>query len=142
MHSKAIGEISWYAFCMEKLLNIQEMSKLIGLSTHTLRYYEKMGMLKGVARNDQGYRCYSEVDLLWIQFLICLREMDMPISEMMHYSNLRSQGDSTVYERRVMLEAHQDKVVQQMDKLNENLGKIGAKIEHYKGLEKAVFSEK
>lgn len=120
---------------MEKLLTIQQMSTLIGLSTHTLRYYEKMGMLEGVVRNEQGYRCYSEADILWLRFLICLREMDMPISEMKQYSDLRSQGTSTVHERRKMLEVHQVKVREQLKQLKANLHKINDKIHYYKKLE-------
>ncbi|QSF47595.1 MerR family transcriptional regulator [Paenibacillus tianjinensis] len=111
------------------------MSRLTGLSAHTLRYYEKVGMLEGVSRNEQGYRAYSEADVSWVQFLVILRELDIPIREMKRYSDLRSQGLSTVHERRLMLEAHQSRVQQQMQKLGDNLGKIEGKIQYYKEME-------
>lgn len=114
------------------------MSRLTGLSAHTLRYYEKEGMLENVARNEQGYRVYSEADVSWVQFLVILRELDIPIREMKRYSNLRSQGPSTVYERRLMLEAHQSRVEQQMHKLGENLDKVASKIRYYKEMENEV----
>ncbi|WP_379163729.1 MerR family transcriptional regulator [Paenibacillus sp. sgz5001063] len=126
---------------MNNLLTIQEMSRLTGLSAHTLRYYEKVGMLEGVSRNEQGYRTYSEADVSWVQFLVILRELDIPIREMKRYSDLRSQGPSTVHERRLMLEAHESRVQQQMRKLGENLGKIADKIQYYKGMEEEAEAE-
>lgn len=123
---------------MENLLTIQEMSRLTGLSAHTLRYYEKEGMLENVARNEQGYRVYSEAEVSWVQFLVILRELNIPIREMKRYSDLRSQGPSTVYERRLMLEAHQSRVEQQMQKLGENLDKVAGKIRYYKEMENGV----
>ncbi|MNI46498.1 HTH-type transcriptional regulator AdhR [compost metagenome] len=123
---------------MDNLLTIQEMSRQTGLSSHTLRYYEKVGMLEGVARNEQGYRAYSEADVAWVQFLVVLRELDIPIREMKRYSNLRSQGPSTVHERRLMLEAHQSRVEEQRRKLSGSLEKIARKIEYYKEMEEAL----
>ncbi|AIQ67042.1 MerR family transcriptional regulator [Paenibacillus graminis] len=123
---------------MDNLLTIQEMSRLTGLSAHTLRYYEKEGMLEGVVRNEQGYRVYSEADVSWVQFLVVLRELDIPIREMKRYSNLRSQGPSTVHERRLMLEAHQSRVEEQRRKLSGSLEKIARKIEYYKEMEEAL----
>ncbi|WP_028531009.1 MerR family transcriptional regulator [Paenibacillus sp. HW567] len=125
---------------MENLLTIQEMSGLTGLSAHTLRYYEKVGMLEGVARNEQGYRAYSEADVSWVQFLMLLRELDIPIRDMKRYSDLRSQGPSTVQERRLMLEAHQSRVQQQVRKLSENLEKLAGKIQYYKEMEEGEVS--
>jgi len=92
-------------------------------------------MLEGISRNESGYRLYSENDISWVQFLMLLRRMDMPISEMKQYSDLRSQGPSTVYERRLMLESLQAKVKNQIRELEENLKRIEDKIRHYKTLE-------
>lgn len=97
-------------------------------------------MLEGVARNAQGYRAYSEADVSWVQFLVVLRELNIPIREMKRYSDLRSQGPSTVHERRLMLEAHQSRVEEQMRKLSGSLEKIATKIEYYKGMEEVPIS--
>ncbi|MFP4978233.1 MerR family transcriptional regulator [Paenibacillus sp. CN-4] len=120
---------------MDKHFTIQQVSQITGLSVHTLRYYEKIGLLNGVARNESGYRKYRDSDLLWIDFLIRLRETGMPISEMKQFSELRSQGEATIKERRTMLELHQNKVTKQIEELQENLLKIEHKITLYKGLE-------
>ncbi len=120
---------------MDKQFTIQQISKKMGLTVHTLRYYEKIGLLEGISRNEQGYRQYTEADVLWIDFLICLREIEMPINEMKQFSHLRSQGNSTVTERRKLLETHQEKVINHIKDLQENLLKINNKIQHYKMLE-------
>ncbi|GED29796.1 MerR family transcriptional regulator [Brevibacillus centrosporus] len=120
---------------MSKQFTIQQISQITGLTAHTLRYYEKIGLLDGVARNESGYRKYRESDLLWIDFLIRLRETRMPISEMKQFSDLRSQGKATIKERRTLLERHQNKVTKQIADLKENLLKIEHKIAHYKALE-------
>lgn len=120
---------------MDKQFTIQQISQITGLTAHTLRYYEKIGLLDGVARNESGYRNYGESDLLWIDFLIRLRETGMPISEMKRFSDLRSQGEATIKERRTRLELHQYKVTKQIEDLKENLLKIEHKITYYKALE-------
>ncbi len=64
---------------MENLFSIQQIASMTGLSTHTLRYYEKIGLIKNVQRDQTGYRQYTDVDLAWIQFLIRLRVTGMPM---------------------------------------------------------------
>ncbi|MFH5181239.1 MerR family transcriptional regulator [Paenibacillus sp. TAB 01] len=119
-------------------MTIQHMSELTGLSVHTLRYYEKIGLLEGISRNGSGYREYSESDLLWVEFLIRLRETGMPIREMKEFSILRAQGEATVTPRRQLLEQHQAKVLEQIEALQQNLTHISSKIAHYKEQEKAL----
>jgi len=126
---------------MEKRLTIQQFANVTGLSVHALRYYEKMGLLEGVARNEYGYRQYSEADLSWIDFLLCLRDLGMTINEMKHYSDLRSQGASTLYPRRKLLEAHHEKVTAQIQERQQNLRKIEEKITLYKRLEEETGNE-
>lgn len=120
---------------MEKLLSIQDISSITGLSSHTLRYYENIGLLSGIERDENGYRKYSETDILWIDFLIRLRNTEMPIRNMKKFAELRRQGDSTVTERRELLEAHQENVLYQIKQLKNNLNKINEKIDYYKKLE-------
>ncbi|AIQ62352.1 MerR family transcriptional regulator [Paenibacillus stellifer] len=123
---------------MNKTLNIREMSELTGLTAHTLRYYEKAGLLAPVSRDGQGYRSYTERDVEWVRFLRLLRDMDMPIQEMKRYSDLRSAGDSTVTERRLMLEEHQERVRRQLERLKEDMEKVEDKIRLYKQMEERV----
>lgn len=120
---------------MEKLI-IKQVSEITGLSVHTLRYYEKIGLLTNVGRDENGYRLYSESDLAWIEFLIRLRSTGMPVGEMKQFSDLRSQGDSTIRLRRELLESHQQHVLEQIKELQLHFSKIEEKIDYYKGLER------
>lgn len=121
---------------MEKTLSIQNISVITGLSTYTLRYYEKIGLLNGIERDANGYRKYSMEDISCIDFLIKLRNTDMPINEIKVFSELRRQGNSTVTKRLELLEVHQANVMNQIKELENNLTKISEKITHYKELEK------
>ncbi|WP_141433943.1 MerR family transcriptional regulator [Bacillus sp. 03113] len=120
---------------MEKLLTIQDISSITGLSTYTLRYYERIGLLGRVDRDENGYRRYTETDISCIDFLIKLRKTKMPISDMQEFAELRRKGNSSVKERRALLETHQENVIKQIKELEDNLLKINQKIDYYKKLE-------
>lgn len=115
---------------------IQQIAEQSGLSVHTLRYYEKIGLLQGVLRDSHGYRQYSESDRAWIEFLIRLRATGMGMAEMRRFAELRAQGPGTVTARRELLEAHRLKVLAEMEALMRSLSTIEDKIGYYKGLEK------
>jgi len=55
--------------------SIQETASETGLSAHTLRYYERIGLLRPIERSESGYRLYSDNDIGWLRFLICLAQM-------------------------------------------------------------------
>lgn len=120
---------------MENIFTIQQISNMTGLTVHTLRYYEKIGLLKEVNRNINGYRQYSEADISWINFLIRLRITGMSVTDMKLFSDLRSQGESTLSARRELLEIHQNKVLKEINKLKDNLMEIETKIDYYKKME-------
>lgn len=107
---------------------------MTGLSSHSLRYYEKIGLVGGVGRNKQGYRQYADADLSWIEFLLRLRATGMPIRDMKRFSDLRSKGDSTINERREMLENHEEKIKTQIQELMEHLARIQEKVSFYADL--------
>jgi len=120
---------------MEKFFSIQQISEITNLSVHALRYYEKIGLLTGIFRNRSGYRQYSEKDLSWIHFLIRLRDTGMPISDMKRFSDLRSQGETTIQARRELLEEHERNVLALIAGLQQNLNKIEEKIAYYREME-------
>lgn len=121
---------------METNLTIQQVAALTHLSVHTLRYYERIGLLDSIERASSGHRRYSSKDLAWIKFLNRLRATGMPIRKMQQFAALRRQGEITVSERRKLLEAHRVEVLQQLHELQSNLATIEQKIEHYQSLEK------
>ena len=91
-------------------MNIQQFAKHTGLSAHTLRYYERIGLMGTVGRGPNGHRVYGPHDAQWAILLNRLRETGMSIREMQRYGALRAQGDSTIAARLALLERHTDKL--------------------------------
>ncbi len=77
------------------------VSGLVGLSAHTFRYYEKIGLLNNVQRNSSRQRVYSVKDVKWLEFVIRLKETAMPLEKILEYARLRELGSSTVLERQL-----------------------------------------
>jgi DNA-binding transcriptional MerR regulator len=109
------------------------------LSLHTLRYYERIGLLPSIARDANGQRRYTAFDLGAISILLKLRATGMPIGVMQRFVQLLEAGDSAVSERRALLEAHQRAVRANITELETNLEAIEAKIGMYKDLEATGF---
>ncbi|OJU40613.1 MAG: MerR family transcriptional regulator [Microbacterium sp. 69-10] len=91
----------------ETHLTVAQMVAVTGVSAHTLRYYEKIGLISVVARNSGNQRRYSGADVEWVRFLLRLRETGMPIALMREYAELREQGSATIAPRMRLLEQHQ-----------------------------------
>ncbi|MBU8788174.1 MULTISPECIES: MerR family transcriptional regulator [Bacillus] len=125
---------------MDNTFTIQQTAQLTKLSAHTLRYYEKIGLLPDIRRDQNGYREYTESDISWIHFLLRLRETGMSIENMKTFSSLRSQGNETAEKRRDMLKTHRRKIAEDIGKLQANLEKIDDKIDYYESLVKAADS--
>lgn len=115
-----------------KPLTSKAISELTDISIPTLRYYEQIGLLDRVERAANGHRRYSEDDLRRIDFLKRLRATGMSINEMKYYVDLYRAGDSTLAERREILEAHRQSVKEQIDTLAETLAFLDMKITRYR----------
>jgi DNA-binding transcriptional MerR regulator len=116
---------------VEELLTIQQVAELTKLSEHTLRYYERIGLIHPIERADSGHRRYSIDDVGWIDFLTQLRSTGMSILQMQHYAELQRQGDSTLALRVELLRAHSCNVETRMADLFKDLQRIHYKIELY-----------
>ena len=113
-------------------LSIAEAAERTGLTTHTLRYYERDGlMLHGVGRSSSGHRVYTDVDLAWITMLTRLRATGMPIREVRAYAVLCREGDGNESERLALLQAHRARVLAQLAEVTEHLGALDNKIGLY-----------
>ena len=110
-------------------MKIKKISKLTEVSAHTLRYYEKIGLLMDIARDSKGHRYYSDRDVIWIEFIKRLKATNMPLNEIRRFAKLRVRGDSTIDERVEILENHESRVKQQMERLKYHQEKIREKIE-------------
>jgi len=86
--------------------SIQIMAVRCGMTAHTLRYYERVGLIQPVRRGRNGHRRYSNQDGEWLKFLKSMRATHMSIQEMKRYAALREGGNNRVDERRKILENH------------------------------------
>jgi DNA-binding transcriptional MerR regulator len=76
------------------------------MTAHTLRYYERIGLIHSVGREPNGHRRYSAADEAWLKFLHWMRRAHMPIRDMLRYSALHGMGCASAPERRTLLENH------------------------------------
>ena len=116
-------------------LTIQEAAVVTDLSVHTLRYYERIGLLMPVGRAANGHRRYSQQDINLIKSLNKWRKTGMPLGELQRYVRLIQEGESTAGERRMILEAHRETVVSQIEELQATLELIDYKIQNYTNIE-------
>jgi DNA-binding transcriptional MerR regulator len=113
-------------------LTVGRAAELLGLSTHTLRYYERIGLVE-VARSGSGERRYDRAALGRVIFITRLRWAGMSIRDITGYVDLVRQGESTVEQRLKLLNQHRDKVLGQLDQLRLALAVIDYKIATYGG---------
>lgn len=112
-------------------MNIQKFSKLIKLSAHTIRYYEKIGLLKQIERNASGHRYFTQKDVVWIEFIKRLKATGMPLKKILEYAHLRDVGRSTEEARMMMLEKHSVMLEEKIEEQQSHLKMLRAKIEYY-----------
>ena len=114
-------------------LSISDAAQLTGLSAHTLRYYERAGlMLDPVERAPSTHRRYSEAEIRWVTLLTKLRATGMPIRRIREYAELVRAGEGNEAERLALLESHREAVLEQLDAMRRNLEAIDYKIEIYR----------
>jgi DNA-binding transcriptional MerR regulator len=115
-------------------LSIAEAARRTGVSVHTLRYYERAGLVvTDVDRTAGGRRRYQQLDLDWITICTRLRATGMPIRTIRRYADLVSAGPGNEQERLALLETHRDEVLAKLDELQESLELINHKIDVYRG---------
>ena len=116
-------------------LTIAEAAEQTGLTAHTLRYYERDGLMRTpVRRSASGHRAYDEADLTWISLIAKLRATGMPIRDVKQYASLVRAGSGNEAERLSLLRAHRERVLRQLEEVRSHLGAIDYKIDLYEGL--------
>ena len=116
-------------------LTIAEAAEQTGLTAHTLRYYERDGLMRTpVRRSASGHRAYDEDDLAWISLISKLRATGMPIRDVKRYADLVRAGAGNEDERLELLRAHRERVLRQLDEVRDHLSAIDHKVELYERL--------
>jgi DNA-binding transcriptional MerR regulator len=122
---------------VELEITIQSMAERCGLTAHTLRYYERIGLIRPIQRAENGHRRYSAEDEAWIGFLNRLRATGMSIRQMQQYAELRKQGNATASARRKILEEHKRSIEAEIESLQECYSLLTYKIANYQEIEKS-----
>lgn len=112
-------------------MKIAEVSKKYGVTSDTLRYYERIGLLRPVPRTASGVRDYGDADCQRIEFVKCMRDAGMPIEALIEYMKLFEQDGDTTAQRKAILETQRDLLEQRIAAMQEGLDRLNKKIETY-----------
>lgn len=117
-------------------LTVHQVVEMTGLSEHTLRYYERLGLLQSIKRDpSSGHRRYSMSDVARLETLACLRSTGMPLEEMRQYINLISQGAAAAQQQKGLLESHKIILTERMRQMQRNLDYLDHKIAYWNAVQ-------
>ena len=116
------------------MYSAKEAAEMTGLSTSTLRYYEKEQLLPQIARNSLKYRQYTEEDIEWIKMVQCMRMANIPIHSIKDYVSLLIRGGETLEQRFVMVQNHMEDIKKQMAYLQNAFDLTQKKLSFYEKL--------
>ena len=119
-------------------MKIAEVSEHYGISTDTLRYYERIGLIPPVTRTDGGIRDYSELDIRRVEFVKCMRSAGLPIEVLIEYVYLVQRGDRTIAARKEILKEQRDLLAERIQEMQKTLDLLNHKIQVY---ENAVLTK-
>ena len=117
-------------------MNIQEFSHTTKMSAYTIRYYEKIGLFKHISRNSSGHRCFTQEDIIWVEFVKRLKDTGMSLRNIREYADLREEGEHTSALRMQLLEEHAKQLEEKINLEKRHLRKLKEKITYYKNIEK------
>ena len=112
-------------------MKIMEVSQQYGLSSDTLRYYERIGLIPPVNRNGSGIRDYNELDLRRVEFIKCMRSAGLPVEVLIEYVGLVQRGDKTIEARKEILIEQRELLLDRMREMQNTLDILNHKIEVY-----------
>lgn len=112
-------------------MNISEVAKKTNISTDTLRYYERIGLIPPVPRKSSGIRTYDERFVQWIEMIQNLKSIGMPLEKIIDYMALARQGSATSAQRRDLIEEIQDELRQKISSLQSMLSRTNYQLDNY-----------
>jgi MerR family transcriptional regulator, aldehyde-responsive regulator len=126
----------FYNLRMDEGLSVQQTAELTGLSEHTLRYYERIGLIKPVRRQASSkHRRYSMEDVAKIESLACLRAVGMPLDLMRRYFEMAPEGAKAAPELQALLEEQRQVLQERMRQMQKNLDYLEHKITYWRAIE-------
>ena len=115
-------------------MTISEVSKKYDISTDTLRYYERIGLLPPVPRTKSGLRDYDDNSCKSVEFIKCMRNAGLPIEALIEYMTLFKEGDSTAEARMAILIEQREALISRIEEMQSTLSRLDRKIEMNKGM--------
>ena len=112
-------------------MTIKEVSEKYNISSDTLRYYERIGMIPEVTRTASGIRDYQESDLSWVELVICMRKAGVSVESLIEYVKMCMQGDTTFSARLHLLQEEKEKLEEQRSQLETAMKRLDYKISGY-----------
>lgn len=112
-------------------MTIAEVSRAYGISSDTLRYYERIGLIPSVHRKENGIRDYDETDCGWVEFAKCMRGAGLQVEALIEYVALFQQGDETHEARRQILVEQREQLAARLAEMTKTLERLDQKIERY-----------
>ncbi|MBO1086387.1 MerR family transcriptional regulator [Enterococcus mundtii] len=112
-------------------MNIKQVSEEKGISADTLRYYERIGLIPPVNRTNGGIRDYTEEDLRWVDFTLCMRSAGLSIESLTEYIRLYSAGDETILARRDLLMKESEQLAKKIAEMQACQERLQKKIARY-----------
>ncbi len=112
-------------------MKIAEVSERYDISTDTLRYYERVGLIPPVNRSESGIRDYNELDLRRVDFIKCMRSAGLPIEVLIEYVALVQKGDKTIEARKEILKEQRDLLAERIQEMQKTLDLLNHKIQVY-----------
>jgi DNA-binding transcriptional MerR regulator len=112
-------------------MKIAEVSEQYNISSDTLRYYERIGLIQPVNRLESGIRDYRDIDIRRVEFIKCMRGAGLPIEVLIEYVGLVQQGDRTVETRKAILKEQRELLAARMKEMQKTLDILDHKIEVY-----------
>lgn len=113
------------------MYTVKEVAQLLGVSVHTVRYYDDRGLIPGTKRNSANQRLFDDMEVEWLFISLTLKNTGLSLKDVKHYIELYQQGDSTLSERYEIMRMQKEKTIQEMEELKLRLAVLDRKLDHY-----------
>ena len=113
------------------MYSMKETCEKVGLKYQTLKFYCNQGLIPNVKRDKNNYRVFDENNINWIKSLLCLKKCGMSIEEMKTYLNLCMKGESSIPERKIILDNKKKELEEKINEINDSLSYINWKQDFY-----------
>jgi len=116
------------------MFTVKQVSEMMDVSAHTLRFYDKMGLFPGLKRSDNQIRVFAEEDLHWVYIVVCMRKTGMSLSDIKSYIDLCKVGDKTIEQRYHIILEQKEKAELLVQEMEMRVEQLERKAQYYRKL--------